>query len=409
MPMLLLYIAVPLSLLLLVAPVGTAAATCLAQPITNGSRSGGDYANHPVTGAANASHAAELCRAVCCADERCDFWGLDVSLPTKGKVMNCSHGQMCCWQKSAKGVGRPSGQCAWGCFNGATGRAPEPPPRPPAPAPRPPAPPALRLPSIETECTLRQLALEYAMHLQPQRDHQQTHDALRLKAGCNMTFQPSTREHREPAATQSVGQRDSRAAGIKVHVALTGSDATGDGSVQHPFATLHRARDAVRTHRSSTTTACALADVVIGEGTYHLGTTLELGVADSHTRFLAAPGAVVVLSGGEPLKPTWQPAGAPFPPNVHVANVGGGKVSPRGSAGLTSLFVNGERRWRARTPNGDPRSDFTPENMFEGPAATPQTNQLSEEQIKGIKPMPVRPAGHTCMHDITLHWRLRCV
>ena len=38
--MLLLYIAVPLSLLLLVAPVGTAAATCLAQPIANGSRSG---------------------------------------------------------------------------------------------------------------------------------------------------------------------------------------------------------------------------------------------------------------------------------------------------------------------------------------------------------------------------------
>ena len=123
MPVLLLYIAVPLSLLLLVAPVGTAAATCLAQPIANGSRPGGDYANHPVTGAANASHAAELCRAVCCADERCDFWGLDVALPTKGKVMNCSHGQMCCWQKSAKGVSRPSGQCAWGCLTEARAQA----------------------------------------------------------------------------------------------------------------------------------------------------------------------------------------------------------------------------------------------------------------------------------------------
>jgi hypothetical protein len=329
-------------------------------------------------------------------------------MPTVGKVMNCSQGQMCCWLKREKGaepvVGKP---VPTGSYTGSAG-----PGREPAPAPAPPAPPALRLPTIETECTLRQLALEYAMHLQPQRDHQQTHDALRLEAGCNRTFQPSAREHREPAATQSVGQRDSHAAGINVHVALTGSDATGDGSVQHPFATLHRARDAVRTHRSITTTAHAqpaVADVVIGEGTYHLGTTLELGVSDSHTRFLAAPGAVVVLSGGEPLKPTWQPAGAPFPPNVHVANVGAGKVSPRGSVGLTSLFVNGERRWRARTPNGDPRSDFTPENMFEGPAATPQTNQLSEDQIKGIKPMPVRSAGHTCMRDITLHWHLRCV
>jgi hypothetical protein len=358
---------------------------CLAQPIVNGSRAGGDYANHPIhPSPPNGTRGAELCRASCCADPACIAWGLDVAMPTAGKVMNCSQGDMCCWLKGTyKGgsgtvshCGRPAG-----CFTGTSGRSPAPPP-----APAPPPPPGPSFPSIETECMLRQLALDYAIHLQPQRNHQHTHNALRLSAGCNRTFVPP-----KAARPSTTSVQDQRTASIVVHVSVNGSDTgAADGSLAQPFATLHRARDAVRARRSSVLPASLPADVVIGGGTYHLGATLELGVPDSHIRFVAAPGETVVLSGAEPLVTSWKPAGSPFPPNVVVTNVGAGKVSPRGSAGLTSLFVNGERRWRARTPNGDPRSDFTPKNMYEGPAATPQTNQLSEDQIKGIKPMPVR-------------------
>ncbi len=358
--------------------------TCLSEPIlSNSSRVGGDYSNHPIVGVTGPRGAA-LCRASCCADAACVFWGLDVSLPTAGKIHNCSHGQMCCWLKHGSDAGAgPIVNCSRpaGCYTGASGRQPPPPPAPP------PAPAALSLPTVETECMLRQLALEYAMHLQPQRDHQSTHDALRLGAGCNISFKP--RPLPPPPAPQGGAKASERHASIVVHVSLNGSDETGDGSIGAPFATLHRARDAVRVHRGSGSSM--VADIVIGAGTYHLATTLELGVLDSHLRFLAAPGATVVLSGGEPLATdAWKPAGPPFPANVYTTNVGGGKVSPRGSAGLTSLYVNGERRWRARVPNGDPRTDFPPRNMFEGPAATPQQNQLSEEQIKGIKPMPAQ-------------------
>ena len=179
------------------APAATVATTCLAQPIASGGRAGGDYANHPVTGAANASHGAELCRASCCADTRCNFWGLDVSMPTAHKVYNCSHGQMCCWLK-AKDASAPGAQCPWGCFTGSAGRTPQPQPSPP-----PPPPPPAAVPSIETECVLRQLALEYAVHLQPHRDHQHTHDALRLGSGCNRSFRPAAAP---PAAAVAVGE-----------------------------------------------------------------------------------------------------------------------------------------------------------------------------------------------------------
>jgi hypothetical protein len=114
--------------------------SCLAQPILNDSRAGGDYTNHPVVSASNGSHGAALCRASCCADSACAFWGLDVSMPTAGKVMNCGHGQMCCWLKHAAGAGPISKAQPNTSFTGSSGRAPSPPP-PPAPTPPTPPPP----------------------------------------------------------------------------------------------------------------------------------------------------------------------------------------------------------------------------------------------------------------------------
>eukprot|EP01048_Picozoa_sp_COSAG05_P010083 COSAG05_NODE_869_length_6866_cov_20.524457_2_plen_522_part_00 len=106
----------------------TLTATCLRLPIIGGQRGGGDYRNFEQP-EANAS----ACRTACCAESSCAFWGLDVRLPAPSRG-NCTQHRPCCWLKSAK-ASRVNPPCAWGCYTGASGRAP---PSPPTPSPPPP-------------------------------------------------------------------------------------------------------------------------------------------------------------------------------------------------------------------------------------------------------------------------------
>lgn len=84
------------------------------------------------------------------------------------------------------------------------------------------------------------------------------------------------------------------------HVATTGNDAN-PGTAAAPFASLARARDAVR----AKIRAGLAKDVVvaIGGGTYAIAAPLVFGPEDSGPQdvsitYAAAPGAYVVLSGG---------------------------------------------------------------------------------------------------------------
>lgn len=104
--------------------------------------------------------------------------------------------------------------------------------------------------SVETECALRRLALEFALHLQPWRDPGTIADALLLSsaaddangrcglldAGSGATMAPSS-----PAPPAPAGE-------LVLHVAPppAGDDLGGNGSVEAPFATPHRARDYLR-------------------------------------------------------------------------------------------------------------------------------------------------------------------
>jgi hypothetical protein len=121
--------------LILLGEVGAAAApghraSCLAQPIVDGQRGGGDYRNFEQPGGlANAS----ACRAACCADSGCLFWGLDVALPPPSR-RSCSQGRPCCWLKNAH-ASHVLPPCAWGCYTGASGHTPVRPPPPPPPPP----------------------------------------------------------------------------------------------------------------------------------------------------------------------------------------------------------------------------------------------------------------------------------
>ena len=148
------------------------------------------------------------------------------------------------------------------------------------------------------------------------------------------------------------------------YVATNGSDAWSgrlstpnvDGS-DGPFATLHRARDAVRQSRDQKEGAIT---VLVRGGTYYLKETLVLDPEDSGTRgqpitYAAYPGEVPTLSGGSQIRCEWTPYRDGivqcFLPEV-VA----------GQLDFDQLFVDGVRQVRARYPNGDslrPDTDAT--------------------------------------------------
>jgi len=114
-----------------------------------------------------------------------------------------------------------------------------------------------------------------------------------------------------------------------------------------PFASLQRAQAAVRELRRSKTFDRPVTVVVRG-GTYRLTQPLvftpeDSGTAESPTVYAAYPGERVVLSGGVPItgwrsdsEGVWH---APLPDVF------------QGTGGPTQLFINGERRRRARSPD----------------------------------------------------------
>ena len=352
---------------------GEAVDQCLSQPIITGARGGGDYANHP-----QASANTSLCRAACCADPQCAFWGLDVRMPSRN-FWNCTEGKPCCWKKHAAAATEPVVPCGWGCFTGASGRVKPLPPPPPAP-PQP--------PTRDTDCRMRKLAYEYAEHLLPARSPlREVFDALRLGVACGERLPEA-----QPGTTQPrFGHRAVRTQGITVHVATTGDDVHGDGTVSRPYMTPHRARDAVRVARGANIQTPAT--VLFAAGTYHLSHTLVIGPDDGAVTYAAAPGAEgrVVLSGGEAVYPAWRAAGAPFPSQVVVADIGPGRNGPRG-LGLVTAYVQGSRRWRARVPNGNPEVDLGSTNKV--PSSNARWTTL---------PKPLLPALQLSIQGGLLH------
>ena len=137
-------------------------------------------------------------------------------------------------------------------------------------------------------------------------------------------------------------------------VATNGNDAwsgrlrapNADGT-DGPFATIVRARDAVRQSRTA-----AKADkpctVLIRGGTYRLAQPIVFGPEDSGTAdgvvtYAAYPGEKPVFSGGRVITGWKRNAGA-----VWTAPI---PAKLAGEWYFKQLFVNGQRRTRARTPN----------------------------------------------------------
>ncbi len=129
------------------------------------------------------------------------------------------------------------------------------------------------------------------------------------------------------------------------HVAPAGSDAN-PGTAAQPFATITRARDAIRPLVAAGLTEDI--DVIIHGGTYRITEPIIFDVQDSGTdnfaiHYAAAPGQQPVISGGRPISGfTAQPDGTWTTTIPDVAT---------GDWTFRELFVNDQRRPRARHPN----------------------------------------------------------
>ena len=118
------------------------------------------------------------------------------------------------------------------------------------------------------------------------------------------------------------------------------------GTVEKPFATLARARDAVRARIAAGLKADVL--VLVRGGTYRIAGPIVFGPADSGTEkhsitYAAWPGEKPVISGGQVVT-GWDESG-PGTWRAEIPPVKAGKWH------FNELYVNGERRPRARHPS----------------------------------------------------------
>lgn len=126
------------------------------------------------------------------------------------------------------------------------------------------------------------------------------------------------------------------------YVSSSGND-NDPGTLKLPFATFHRAQEAVRQSRKGSRPVT----VLIREGTYYLDRPLAFGPEDSGTReapiaYAVYPEERVTISGGQRLACKWSP---------HQNGIMMASVPP--GLQFTQLFVNGKRQIRARYPNYD--------------------------------------------------------
>jgi len=157
-------------------------------------------------------------------------------------------------------------------------------------------------------------------------------------------------------------------------VAPSGKDAD-PGTRAAPFATLARARDAVRA--KITQGLQTPVTVLIRGGTYELPKTAVFGPGDSGTdqfavTYAAATGEKVVVSGGRRIT-GWQRGEG----ELWKAQVAGVK---EGRWYFRQLFVNGRRAVRARTPNKD---DDPPCRQLKGAALAKDLAQYTYQFAPG--------------------------
>ncbi len=187
------------------------------------------------------------------------------------------------------------------------------------------------------------------------------------------------------------------------YVSPTGDDAAA-GTVESPFASLQRARDAVREWRRGESGAGAVT-IHVADGRYELCEPLVLesqdsGTSDSPVVYQAQPGARPVFSGGRVLG-GWQAAEDGLW-TTHVPEVAAGEWY------FEQLFVNGRRATRARLPNRfyfyirEIEQDPPPVRGEARPQQAVKTLQMREQdfaRIADLSPEALRDVNLVVYHN----------
>lgn len=132
---------------------------------------------------------------------------------------------------------------------------------------------------------------------------------------------------------------------VNLYVAPTGRD-TNPGTKQQPLATITGARDAVRRKRDSK--ADQNIAVIVQGGTYHITEPIVFGpndggAGDVVVTYRAADGERPMISGGRPITGWRDRSDGTWSAEVPEARAGRWR--------FRELFINGQRRPRARHPN----------------------------------------------------------
>jgi Right handed beta helix region len=158
----------------------------------------------------------------------------------------------------------------------------------------------------------------------------------------------------KPESAEATSRDHTRSRSVQFFVSPQGKDSwsgklAAPGKDDGPFATVVRARDAVRS-LEQTWREPRPVRIVLRGGTFHLDSTLEFGPEDSGSQeapviYTAAPGETVILSGGRQIK------------NCHWGEINGHEAwvldipdVKKGQWRFRQLFVDGERRPRTRLP-----------------------------------------------------------
>jgi len=185
----------------------------------------------------------------------------------------------------------------------------------------------------------------------PDKNKQQSWDALWQQLARD--FPESTAEGLSESIETYAGVQVAAAGArhIEFYVSITGSD-RNPGTREKPFATLTRARNAVRSLKRDRNQFLTPVLVIVRGGTYYLPNKIVLGPRDSGIEggrpiiYSAAPGEKVILSGGKIIDTPWKTNDG----KIYYTDI---PEARNGKWKFRQLFVNNQRETPARYPNFD--------------------------------------------------------
>src|SRR5579872_4818523 len=152
------------------------------------------------------------------------------------------------------------------------------------------------------------------------------------------------------------------------YVSTSGKD-SANGSANAPFATLERARAAVRDLKGRNAGRTTPIVVMVHGGNYYLNAPVTFSAADSGSErapilYQAYSGEKPVISGGRPI------TGWKADPHSKAWTA----VLPKDTENFEQLFVNGERRYRPRTT----KNHYL---YMVGPVVSPEQSQYCRDGV----------------------------